>query len=118
MGGAPYWAAYRLVSIAAEHWGGIDGQAAERGVNYFDLEFDRFLNAIYWWSIQRVKDQESFIRDLDLTPVGAVVTEEDLQADADGFMAFAAMVGVKPALPTGGPAPADLTSANDADERQ
>jgi len=117
VGSPPYWAAARLVSIAADNWSGIDGQAAERGVNYFDLEFDRFLNAIYWWSIQRVKDQEGFIRDLDRVPVGAVVTAEDLQADADGFMAFAAMVGVKPVVASGDDVPADLTSATDADER-
>jgi len=63
-----------------------------------------------------VKDQESFIRDLDRVPIGAIVTADDLEQDADGFMAFAAAFGV-PAPATSGVAPvADLTSANDADE--
>lgn len=44
---------------------------------------------------QRVKDVDGFEREL-VRPIGGVVTDRDLEADADSFMAFAAAVGVKP----------------------
>ena len=96
MGRAPYYTAARLVSIAADHWTAIDGQAAERGINYFDLEFDRFLNAIHWWAVQRVKDPERWVHDLEQPPRGMVVTDVDLDHDASSFLAFASAMGVKP----------------------
>ena len=43
-----------------------------------------------------MKDPEEFVRELERVPVGAEVTEADLDADAESFMAFAAAMGVKP----------------------
>jgi hypothetical protein len=112
----PYWAAARLVSIAADNWGGIDGEAATAGINYFDLEFDRFLNVIYWWTIQRVKDQARFISELNRVPAGAKVTAQDLDDDAEGFMAFASAFGIPPPAASGVAPPDGLTSPGSADE--
>lgn len=109
----PYQVAARLVGIASDHWEAIDGEAAHSGVDFFQLPFDRFLNAIYWWAVQRVKDTDKFARDLDQPfplPMSAwtsetTVTEADLTADGESFMAFAAAFGVRP--PRVDPGPAD-----------
>ena len=99
MGGTPYYTALRLVSIAQEHWGTIDGEAAQRGVNYFELSFDRWLNVIHYWSAQRVRDPEEFEREL-ARPIGAKVAEVDLETDARSFMAFASAMGVRVPTPS------------------
>lgn len=99
----PYATVIRLLGIAEEHWAAIDGQAAERGVDYLTLPFDRFCNAIYWWAVQRVKDKDHF--DYELAKpipgllVGTEVTPEDLDQDAESFMSFAAAMGVTPRRP-------------------
>jgi hypothetical protein len=98
----PYHPTQRLFGIAEEHWQTIDGEAASNGVDYFQLPVDRFLNAIWWWAINRVRDQERFEHQLNAIPVGATVTEEDIKAEGESFMAFAAVMGVKP---PGGDAP-------------
>jgi hypothetical protein len=93
----PYSVVQRLVALAAEHWAAIDGEAAAGGADYFALSFDRFLNAVYWWAVQRVKDVERFIADLERPVAGQVsmsVTEQDLDRDAENFMAFANAMGV------------------------
>ena len=116
MVGPPYQTAARLVGIAAEHWDAIDGEAASRGVDYFQLGFDRLLNAIYWWAVQRVKEPERFERSLsehfplpmEWILAGSAVTVADLDADADSFLAFASAFGIKP--PTANP-----DSAGDTD---
>lgn len=51
--------------------------------------------------MQRVKDVERFLRDLEkplpgVVAAGAEVTERELEADAQSFMAFASAFGVKP----------------------
>jgi hypothetical protein len=48
---------------------------------------------------QRVKDPERFLADLERPLDGGArttVTEQDLNEDGSSFMAFAAMMGVKP----------------------
>lgn len=97
----PYLSVYRLVAIAAQHWGAIDGEAASRGVNYFALSFDGFVNAIYWWTINHVKDVDKFLYELDREEgpgMAERVTQQDLEADADAFMAFAGALGVAPKM--------------------
>ena len=101
MGGAPYGAALRLLAIAQEHWAVIDGAAAANGVDLIDLAPDRFFNHIQWWALQRVKDPERFLRDLErpvpgIDVVGSTVTEADLEEDAAAFVAFAGAFGVTP----------------------
>lgn len=92
----PYHAVLTLFAYAERYWAAIDGEAASRGADYFDLPPDRFFNAIQWWVMQRVKDTDAFQRELERVPAGAEVTEDDLQEDAESFMAFAAAMGVKP----------------------
>lgn len=94
---APYVTAVRLTAIAADHWVAIDGESAGRGVELITLPFDRFLNAIQWWAMQRVKDLERFLADLERPAGGGVVvTDRELEQDAASFMAFASAFGVKP----------------------
>jgi hypothetical protein len=105
----PYQEAAQLVWIAAQRWPIIDGEAAQRGVDYFTLPFDRFLNVVYWWAAQRVKSTDEFDRTL-AKPVGlpmsaytgsgmSAVTEYELEADAQSFMAFAGAFGIAPPKP-------------------
>lgn len=42
-----------------------------------------------------MKDVEQFERELT-RPIGGIVTEDDLEADAESFMAFTAAFGVRP----------------------
>jgi hypothetical protein len=100
VGSAPYQACFRLAIIASQHWSAIDGEAASRGVDYWQLGFDRWLNAIEWWVVQRVKDPEEFRAELDRPLPGQAVSAADLDRDADSFMAFAAAFGATP--PQGG----------------
>lgn len=109
MVGPPYETALRLIAIAQDHWATIDGQAAERGVDYFSLSPDQFFNAIWWWAVQRVKDPERFETQLAAPlKVGPEVSERELEADGASFMAFAAAMGV--AAPTADAVPSDSTS--------
>lgn len=98
----PYEAVVRLLANAERYWPEIDGEAASRGADYFALPVDRFLNAIQWWVVQRVKDPERFKATLADPFVGRrlkAVTEDDIEADGASFMAFAAAMGVKPPPP-------------------
>jgi hypothetical protein len=58
VGSPPYPAVVRLVHYAAEYWGVIDGECASRGLDPFDLPFQRFLNFIYYWVINRIPAEE------------------------------------------------------------
>jgi len=49
--------------------------------------------------MHRVRDTDRFVYQLNRPPIGAVVTEEDLAADGDSFVAFAAAFGIKPRSP-------------------
>jgi hypothetical protein len=100
----PYVAVVRLFAYAERYWPAIDGEAASRGADYLALPLDRFCNAVQWWVTQRVKDVDYFEREL-VRPIGGMVTEQDLEADAESFLAFAAAVGVKP--------PTAIASADD-----
>jgi hypothetical protein len=97
----PYLSVYRLASVAAQHWGAIDGEASSRGVNLLALSFDSFVNAIYWWAINHVRDVDQFLYELERNDTGerGRVTEADLDADAAAFMAFAGALGVAPRIP-------------------
>lgn len=100
----PYEAVLRLFANAERYWAAIDGEAASQGgVDYFSLPLDRFCNAIQWWCLQRVKDPERFLRDLEAPLSGSArtVTQDDLEADGAAFMAFAKAFGVKPPAPVG-----------------
>ena len=104
MVGPPYPAVARLIAYAERYWPTIDGEAASQGADYLALPLDRFCNTIEWWVSQRVKDPERFVAELerplpgDVT-AGAAVTERELEADADAFMAFASAFGLKPPSP-------------------
>lgn len=115
MVGPPYWVVARLCYIAERHWAAIDGEAASHGTDYFDLSVDRFLNAIWWWAVQRVKDSAAWESEMLRAPRGMQVTAEDLDADAETFLAFASAFGVRPPVP-GDAAPPALESAVDATE--
>lgn len=54
--------------------------------------------------IQRVKDVERFEHELERPPAGASegVSVEDLDEDANSFMAFAEVLGIKPPVATPG----------------
>lgn len=95
---APYGAVVRLFAYAERYWAAIDGEAASRGADYLALPVDRFLNAIYWWAVQRMKDVEAFDREL-YKPLGGVVTDDDLAEDESSFVAFASAFGVKSPSP-------------------
>jgi hypothetical protein len=47
---------------------------------------------------QRVKDVERFLAELErpIAVAGAVVDDQDLERDAESFMAFASAFGIKP----------------------
>ena len=98
---SPYEAVVRLYAYAERYWAEIDGEAASRGADYLALPLDRFLNAVQWWVVQRVKDPERFKADLETggKPSYRTVTEEDIEGDGRAFMAFASMMGVKPPAP-------------------
>lgn len=51
MGRTPYQAAQRLLAIAQAHWAEID--SAYYQVDLISFPFDRFLNCIYAWVVQR-----------------------------------------------------------------
>ena len=95
----PYVAVIRLFVYAERHWAAIDGEAASRGHDYLGLSIDRFCNVVQWWVIQRVKEPERFVAELE-RPLGgteaSTPTERELEADAQNFMAFATAFGVTP----------------------
>ena len=97
----PYYVAFRLLGYAERYWAAIDGEAASQGADYLALPLDRFLNAIYWWVAQRVKDSERFKYDLERPPTGVSLTEEDVHRDEQSFLAFAQAFGVTPPSPAG-----------------
>lgn len=86
----PYRVVQRLFGIAGDRWAVIDGEAAFRGVNLLDLPLHRFLNAIYYWAIQRVEDAEQFHSVLYEPVAGEAVkvTAQDVKAELDDFAAF------------------------------
>ena len=92
----PYETVVRIVAYAERYWAEIDGEAASRGTDYLSLPIDRFLNAVQWWVLQRVKDPERFKAELERPVAGQPVTKEELDADGTSFMAFASAMGLKP----------------------
>ena len=47
MVGFPFTARVRLLGYAARYWEAFDGELAARGVDPWDLRFDRLLRAVY-----------------------------------------------------------------------
>ena len=92
MVGKPYTVAARLCLIASDHWPEIDGEAAFKGVNLLELRLDRFCNAIYWWTVQRVEDREQFDYQLH-QPVPGRVTQEDVDRELDDFSSLVGKFG-------------------------
>jgi hypothetical protein len=102
--GPPYYSAIRLADIAEAHWDIIDGEASSRGVCLFSLNIQQFLNAIYYWAIQRVKDPQRWKMDLETPPrppkpakgAGVVVTAQELNEAEQSMLSFAAAMGIAP----------------------
>lgn len=92
----PSVAVHRLLAYAERYWSQIDGEAASRGADPITLPIDRFCNLIEWWVTQRVRDVDRFLDDLYRPLPGQPVTAEDIDRDAENFMAFAAAFGVAP----------------------
>lgn len=60
------------------------------------LPLDRFCNAVEWWSIQRVKDYDDFMRKLNAPPANtrgrkAEPSQEELDENAAALAAFGGM---------------------------
>jgi hypothetical protein len=51
VGRFPYSACVRLIGYAGNYWAHFDGGYAARGLDPFDLPFNRFLNAIYYFIV-------------------------------------------------------------------
>ena len=96
----PYVICLRLTAALAPHWGSIDGEAASKGVDPFDLNLRRFFNYLYFWLMSHIPhDQAEDVEfKLNAPAPGSRGRLSDLERerDAESFMAFAAAVGVKP----------------------
>ncbi len=93
----PYEVVLRLLGIAQDNWGALDGQAASQGQDFLTLPIDRFCNLIHWWALQHVKDPEDFERRLNKPAPGRQRSNpEAIARDMEDFTAFAAAFGVAP----------------------
>lgn len=94
----PYEVALRLGYIAAERWVEIDGEAAYHGVDLIGLPLDRFLNAVYYWIIQRIEpdDLPMFLTRLYEPLPGRNESPESIKQEMDSFALFASSFGVEP----------------------
>jgi hypothetical protein len=54
--------------VADANWERIDGGAAGRGVDPLRLRFDRFLNFVWTWAIERVEDPERWTANMTMPP--------------------------------------------------
>ena len=54
-----YRAVVGLVHVADRYWHDIDGACAREGVDPFSLPFDRFLNLVYAWAVERLQNVEN-----------------------------------------------------------
>jgi hypothetical protein len=80
------------MSIAADRWHEIDGEAAMSGVDLEQLSLRRFLNAVHYWCLQRVEDAEEFLFRLE-EPVPGRVRDADVRREIDDFASFMAVMG-------------------------
>lgn len=94
----PYEVTLRLLYVAAERWVEIDGEAASNGSDLLDLPLDRFLNAIYYWAIQRVDadDRAQFDMQLYEPLPGREPSPETVKMEMDSFATFASAFGAAP----------------------
>jgi len=93
----PYGVAARLTFVARQRWAEIDGDYARQsgGQSPFGLRWDRLLNVIYTWAVERVEDRDAFDAYLEAsaeeggrgTPSAAT-----LAAEGQAFMDFMAAV--------------------------
>lgn len=94
----PYIECIRLIAIAGKHWQAIDGETALQGNNLYDLSLDRFMNALYAWSMAHVShdELEDFTRQLEAPDprTGRTVSDREIERDAEAFMSFAGAFGV------------------------
>ena len=94
----PYAACLRLVAVAGEHWETIDGEAAAKGFDPFELNIQRFFNYLLFWClshIEKERDREQFLYRLDSPLPGRTrrPSEAEQQKDLESFKQFAAMFG-------------------------
>jgi hypothetical protein len=94
----PYEVALRLCFIAGERWAEIDGEAALKGADLIGLPLDRFCNAIYFWVIQRVEedDRDMFLARLYEPLPGREPSPETVKMEMDSFAEFASAFGAAP----------------------
>jgi hypothetical protein len=94
----PYEVTLRLLYIAAERWVEIDGEAASHGADLLSLPLDRFLNAVYYWAIQRVDHDDRTQFDMQLyEPLpGREPSPETVKMEMDSFAEFASAFGAAP----------------------
>lgn len=94
----PYEVTLRLLYVAAERWVEIDGEAASNGADLLDLPLDRFLNAVYYWAIQRVdvEDRDMWLAKLYEPLPGREPSPETVKMEMESFAEFASAFGVAP----------------------
>jgi hypothetical protein len=74
-----------LVAIAEDHWRDFDGWAASQGVDPEELEYERFVNLIWYWLMRDRDDKEraSIESRLYLPPRGITPTTGPWSAQAE-----------------------------------
>lgn len=102
----PYTTCLRLIATVGGYWQAVDGEAALQGVDLWALPPHRFFHALRHWLLTHIPHDrvEEVERGLDMPAGGYKRRGEgrqmsDLEAskDAEAFVAFAGMLGVKPA---------------------
>jgi hypothetical protein len=60
-----YQAVTGLIYIADQYWHEFDGACARQGVDPLALPFNRFLNAVYAWAVERLQYAEDARQEFD-----------------------------------------------------
>lgn len=89
----PYRRAVRIVFLAAQSWRFLDGYAADRGFDPFELGTPRFFNWVYYLHTRNLDEveRERFEMELDAPFPGdnpAKVSEEEAELEGAGFLAL------------------------------
>jgi len=93
----PYFICLRLQAIAGQHWQAIDGQAALKGIDPFDLPVDRFFNYVYQWAMEHSGGKaEQVQRKIETPPAGMKPSEMVAEQEGKDFTDFAKAFGVTP----------------------
>ena len=89
--GTPYGAVHRLCGVAAARWAELDAEYARPGqeLDLLDLRFDRFLNVVYTWALNRVSYDklEDWLSTLN-SPVFNHISAEERRRLAEEEMAI------------------------------